>query len=75
MKLKNAYAEGVKSALAKFRVRDAKIANMIQGAAGYNPTLNPAQSSATAMPSSVPKSTTPPTAPIAAGANKANVLG
>ncbi len=52
-----------------------KRANMVQGAAAYNPSLNPAQSSATAMPSSVPKPATQPTAPVAAGAGKANLLG
>ena len=66
MTLKNAYDEGARKAWATF---------VLKNATGYNPTLNAAQSSATAMPSAVPKPVTPPTAPIASGASKANVLG
>lgn len=74
MTLKKAYGDGVRSALNQFHVLDEKIANMVRGAMG-SPALNPVQSSATAMPSAMPKPVTPPTAPIAMGAGKANVLG
>lgn len=75
MTLKNAYAEGIKKALATFGVHDVKSAGAVQGAAPRVPTLTPSQSSATAMPSAVPKPATQPTAPVAAGAGKANLLG
>ncbi len=66
--LDKAYEAGRAAALARF-----KLANMTQGAAGYNPALNGQATGTTpAMPA---RAATAPTAPMAAHAGKANVLG
>ena len=64
--IKNAYGHGVNDALATL-----KLSNMQQGAAGYNPVL-------TGQAGTAPHAGAPPapaSAPIAAGAPKAKVLG
>lgn len=73
--LRQAYENGVRDALTRY-----KVANMVQGAAAYNPVLNPsaaggASTAASAMTASVPKPPTPPASPVAGGAQKSNVLG
>lgn len=73
--LRQAYEAGRQAALARF-----KIANAQLGAAAYNPSLNAGAKGgmgmgAPAMTASVPKPPTPPAAPVAGGAQKANVLG
>lgn len=65
--LRNAFQEGQAAALARF--------GLTKSAAPTITSLNPAQSAATAMPSPKPTPVKPPTAPIAAGAEKAHVLG
>lgn len=69
--LKTAYVLGAERALTAFGIHGVKAA----GAVPRPPTLTPSQSSAAAMPSAVPKPATQPTAPVAAGAGKANLLG
>lgn len=67
--LNDAYEKGKRDALARF-----KLANMMQGAAGYNPML-----SGQAAAGTTPPSTATPPAPaapaMAAGAPKAKALG
>jgi hypothetical protein len=67
MSLRTAYAQGHAAALAHF--------GLTKSAAPTMASLNPAQSAATAMPSPKPTPVKPPTAPIAAGAEKAHILG
>lgn len=63
--LRKIYEQGFSAALVRY-----KIANATPGCA-----INPAQSSATAMPMAPAKSPVSPTAPVAAGAPRAAVLG
>ncbi len=67
--IRSAYDKGRADALARF-----KLANMIQGAAGYNPMLG-GQAATTAPPPSTATPPASPAAPMAAGAQKAQVLG
>lgn len=67
--LNGRYNEGRAAALTHF-----KVANLMAGAAAYNPTINPGASGAMA-PAIAPPKPVAPAAPIAAGAPKANVLG
>lgn len=67
--IRNAYEKGRADALARF-----KLANMVAGAAGYNPMLS-GQSATTAPPPTTASPPASPAAPIAAGAHKAGVLG
>lgn len=65
--LKDQYNKGRQDALARF-----KLANLTQGAQGYNPTLNGQTASAQ---NAALKPPTTPAPPIAAGAAKSQVLG
>jgi hypothetical protein len=66
--LKNQYDQGRRDALAKF-----KLANLQQGAQGYNPTLNGQTGSAN--PASLSTPPTSPATPMAADVAKSKVLG
>ncbi len=68
--LKRAFEEGWAAALRRF-----KTANAMHGYGQMGSSLNPMQSAATALPMVAPKPTPAPTAPIAAAAPQANVLG
>jgi len=65
--LRTAFEHGQAAALARF--------GLTKSAAPTMASLNPAQSAATAMPSPKPTPAKPPTAPIAACADKAHILG
>ena len=68
--LKRAFEDGRTAALRRY-----KIANAMHGYPPSNPSLNPMQSTAAAMPTMTPKPSLAPTAPMAAAAPRANVLG
>lgn len=63
--LRKIYDQGYQAAMARY-----KIANATPGCA-----INPAQSSATAMPMAPAKSPISPTAPVATAAPRSSVLG
>lgn len=67
--IRSSYDKGRADALARF-----KLANMQQGAAGYNPMLG-GQAATGAPPPTTASAPKPPAAPMAAGAPKASVLG
>lgn len=66
--LNNQYAKGQRDALARF-----KLANLAQGAQGYNPMLNSQAGPRSTNPMTAPP--TSPAAPVAAGTAKSQVLG
>lgn len=75
MNIRTAYDAGYAAALTRF-----KLANIAAGPATHAPSLgggpsNASQSPSVAMPMAIPKPSTPTTAPVAAGASKANVIG
>jgi hypothetical protein len=67
--LNDAYAKGMRDALARF-----KLANMHQGATGYNPMLS-GQAASGAPPPATAAAPAPAAPAVAAGAPKAKALG